>query len=381
MRIYEINPSLDFKALADFIGASKAGEMIMSAKSEIRFIFIKDISAAGANILKQDALSVGADLITHKDTILGGKDKFQAVLMATPAQIKLLAKKEQMQDFSLKELAKFLNELKVDKEPKNPKIMGVININEDSFNPDSRKSGVAAIEKIEQMIKDGASYVDIGAVSSRPGSEYIGAKAEFARLKWLLDEIYKLKIYENVKLSLDSFDEYCLEYALDRGFSFINDISANENLALLAAKYDAWLCIMHMQGNPKNMQDAPHYDDLLGEICDFFTAKIKAARDKGAKKIVLDVGIGFGKTAEHNMLLIKHLAHFKKFDLPLLLGASRKSMINAYYQSEVKDRLAGSLYLHLMAALNGAEIIRTHDVAEHAQLFRLHEAYEKINLW
>ncbi|BCX79661.1 dihydropteroate synthase [Campylobacter sp. 19-13652] len=379
MKIYEINPKSDFDKLAGYIGASAAGAIIMHKKSEIKFILLKDIKAAAANILKQDALSVGADLLTHKDTILGGRDKFQAVLMATPAQLKILAKKESAQDFSLKELAKFLSASSY--EPSGVSIMGVVNINEDSFNPASRKSGVAAIEKIEQMIKAGASYVDIGAVSSRPGSEYIGAEAEFARLKWLLDEIYRLKIYENVRLSLDSFDEHCLEYALDRGFSFINDISANENLAFLAAKYDVPLCIMHMQGNPKNMQDSPHYDDLLGEISDFFTAKIAAAKDRGAKKIVLDVGIGFGKTAEHNMLLIKHLSHFNRLGYPLLVGASRKSVINAFYKSDVKDRLAGSLFLHLMAAQNGAEIIRTHDVAEHAQLFALNDAYNDINLW
>ena len=129
------------------------------------------------------------------------------------------------------------------------------------------------------------------------------------------------------------------------------------------------------------MQIAPKYNDLIGEISDFFEQKIVLARELGAKKIVLDVGIGFGKTAEQNLLLIKHLEHFLKFECPLLVGASRKSVINHYYKSEVKDRLPGSLYLHLKAFENGAQIIRTHDVAEHRQLFDMHEAMNQATLW
>jgi len=139
--------------------------------------------------------------------------------------------------------------------------------------------------------------------------------------------------------------------------------------------------MMHMQGDPATMQIAPKYNDLIGEISDFFEQKIVLARELGAKKIVLDVGIGFGKTAEQNLLLIKHLEHFLKFGCPLLVGASRKSVINHYYKSEVKERLPGSLYLHLKAFENGAQIIRTHDVAEHKQLFDMHEAMNQATLW
>ncbi len=196
-----------------------------------------------------------------------------------------------------------------------------------------------------------------------------------------MEEIYKLNLHEKAKFSLDSFDEYCLEFALNHGFKMINDITANANLATLAARYDAQFCMMHMQGDPATMQIAPKYNDLIGEISDFFEQKIALARELGAKKIVLDVGIGFGKTAEQNLLLIKHLEHFLKFECPLLVGASRKSVINHYYKSEVKDRLPGSLYLHLKAFENGAQIIRTHDVAEHKQLFDMHEAMNQATLW
>ena len=231
------------------------------------------------------------------------------------------------------------------------------------------------------MIEEGACYIDIGGVSSRPGSEYCGREEEFRRIERVVAEIYRLNLHERAKFSLDSFDEYCLEYALDHGFAMINDITANVNLASLAARYDAEFCMMHMQNDPKTMQLAPHYEDLLGEMDDFFASKIARASELGAKKLVLDVCIGFGKTAEQNLLLIKHLGHFLHFGYPLLVGASRKSVIDHYFKSTVSQRLPGSLYLHLKACENGAAIIRTHDVAEHAQMFALQNAMNEVNLW
>lgn len=380
MKIYEINPKSNFETIAKHIGASVAGVNIMREKSQIKFIFLKGIKAAAANILKQDALSIGADLVSAKDTILGGEGRFDALLMATDAQLKELAKKEKLQDFGLKKLSEFLslNQAK----PKRPCIMGVVNINDDSFNAQSRaKSLDDAMLKIETMIESGAEYIDVGAVSSRPGSEYVGADEELRRLSPLLLEIKNSGVYSKVKFSLDSFEKTCIKFALDSGFVMINDITADSSLAPIAASYNAELCIMHMKGTPKDMQINPHYDDIIGQISEFLSLKKQIANEAGVKNVVLDVGIGFGKSAKDNILLIKHLSHFSRLGAPLLVGASRKSVINAFYPSEVKDRLAGSLFLHLMAAQNGASIIRTHDVAEHAQLFALNDAYDNINLW
>ena len=379
MKIYKINNKSNFDEICKAISPSPAGVKLMREKSEINFIFIDEIKTPAANILKQDALSVGAELVTHSDTILGKQSLNKALLMATNAQLRQLAKKEKLQDFGLKNLAAFL-ETKFIK-PTKPLIMGVANINTDSFNEQSRINTQNGISKIEYMIEAGADYIDLGGVSSRPGSQYCGREEEFRRIKDIVEEIYKLNLHEKAKFSLDSFDPYCLEFALNHGFKMINDITANINLAPLAAKYDAEYCMMHMQGDPATMQVAPKYNDLIGEIADFFEQKIALAKELGAKKLVLDVGIGFGKTAEQNLLLIKHLEHFLKFDCPLLVGASRKSVINHYSPSEVKDRLPGSLYLHLKAFENGAQIIRTHDVAEHKQLFNMHEAMSQATLW
>lgn len=375
MKIYKINSDSDFDLLCSDVKPQSVGKNIMKKKSNLHYFYIKNIKRAAVNILKQDALSVSAELISPKNSILGGVELENAVLIANDKQIELLAKKEALQDFGLKELAKFLKTKF--KKPNLPQIMGVLNFNDDSFNPNSRTKLSQCIQKCEQMIQDGADFLDIGAVSSRPGSEYIGSKAEFERIKPVIDELYKHKIYEKTKLSLDSFDEICLKYALDHGFCFVNDITGDLGLCELAKNYDAWYCLMNMIGSPKNMQNNVKDSDILGTIDEFFQSKLSSVK---YEKIVLDVGIGFGKSANDNMKLIKNLGHFLRFGYDLLIGASRKSVINVYFPSSVEDRLAGSLYLHQKAYENGAKIIRTHDVYEHAQMFKLSQIYSQTTI-
>ncbi|HEQ2087310.1 dihydropteroate synthase [Campylobacter jejuni] len=389
MKFFKINPNTDFNLLCSFINPHKMGQKIMSEKTKIHFIFIKDISTPAANILKQDALRVGAELITHKEVITAKITHSNALLMASKEQIQKLVVKEKLQDFGLKNLALFLQ--KDFLKPKKAELMAVINVNEDSFNADSRVSYKDFEERLNEILALNPEYIDIGAVSSRPKSvycgkeeefRYCGKEEEFRRLKNVLDLIYDKNYYEKAIFSLDSFDEYCLEYALNKGFKFINDISSlrNLNLAKLASKYNAKYCLMHMQNDPLTMQDDPRYDDLLDEMSSFFKEKLEILDTLGVKESILDVGIGFGKSAEHNMILIKHLEHFLQFKKPLLIGASRKSVINAYYESEVKDRLAGTLYLHLKAFENGASIIRVHDLYEHKQLFAMANAMQSIGV-
>ncbi|EAM0844724.1 dihydropteroate synthase [Campylobacter jejuni] len=389
MKFFKINPNTDFNLLCSFINPHKMGQKIMSEKTKIHFIFIKDISTPAANILKQDALRVGAELITHKEVITAKITYSNALLMATKEQIQKLINKEKLQDFGLKNLARFLeNDFS---KPKQAELMAVINVNEDSFNADSRVSYKDFEERLNEILALNPEYIDIGAVSSRPKSvycgkeeefRYCGKEEEFRRLKNVLDLIYDKNYYEKAIFSLDSFDEYCLEYALNKGFKFINDISSlrNLNLAKLASKYNAKYCLMHMQNDPLTMQDDPRYDDLLDEMSSFFKEKLEILDTLGVKESILDVGIGFGKSAEHNMILIKHLEHFLQFKKPLLIGASRKSVINAYFKSEIKDRLAGTLYLHLKAFENGASIIRVHDLYEHKQLFAMANAMQSIGV-
>lgn len=378
MKIFKINNKTNFSEICKSIKPEKVGKKLMQKKANLNFFYIKDLKAPAANILKQDALSIGAELVCEKNAILG-QGESNALLIANDKELEILSKKEALQDFGLKELSKFIK--KEFLKPKKPEIMGVVNINEDSFNAASRVDTKSGISRIEKQISDGASYIDLGGVSSRPGSKYCGSDEEFRRIKDIVAEIYRLNLHEKAKFSLDSFDEYCLEYALNHGFSFINDITGDTTLCKLAKKYNVTYSLMHMKGGPENMQDDPKYDDLLNEIDEFFKIKLAEIESYGVKDIVLDPGIGFGKSAIDNLFLIKHLEHFLHFNLPLFVGASRKSVINHYFKSEVKDRLPGSLYLHLKAYENGATIIRTHDVYEHAQMFKFHSEMEKLSIW
>jgi dihydropteroate synthase len=173
-----------------------------------------------------------------------------------------------------------------------------------------------------------------------------------------------------------------LQYAFDRGFKIANDITGlqNDEVAKIVAKYNATVVIMHMKGTPKDMQKGPVYEDVMLEVDEFFAKRVQKAKDFGIKDIVLDVGIGFGKTLEHNLTLIKHLEHFKHFGYPLLVGASRKSLIDMITPTPTKERLPGTLALHLESVKNGASIIRCHDVKEHIQAFKVQKALDEAIL-
>lgn len=384
MQIYKLSSNTDFTKLCALIGPEQTGIKLMSKKSKLHYIFLKDIKNPAANILKQDALSIGAELVCARVAILGGKDKNNALLIANDKQLALLAKKEKMQDFALKDLAKFLDDYLKQNAPAKPEIMGILNFNDDSFYEKSRTKQSELLNKCEQMINDGASYIDVGAVSSRPGSLYIGADAEFSRIKPIIDLLYNERIYEKTKLSLDSFDERCLNYALERGFNVVNDISADLSLASLAKKHGAKYCLMHKIGEPQNMQENIEQKaakrDILALVDEFFASNLARLDEMNIKDVILDIGIGFGKSAHENMVLIKHLEHFLRFNKPLLVGASRKSVVNAYFQSTPNERLAGSLFLHAKAMQSGASIIRTHDVYEHSQLLAMQNAFDEIAL-
>lgn len=379
MKTYKISLN-DSKKFFENLGCDSGGISILSKKSKLHTLYIKDLHVGAANILKQDALSIGADLAVPNGVIIA-KDKYvNALLIGTTKHFENLAKKELAQPFGLKELAKSLKDYV--KEQNYPtKIMGVLNANEDSFFKNSRFDNSEACLKIEKMIEDGANIIDIGAVSSRPGSLPVSENIELDRLKDIVQTIYQNKYYEKVDFSIDSFSPKVIEYVLNHGFKIVNDITGLENdeVCKLVSKYNAQAVIMHMQNNQTNMQEAPFYEDVIIEIDDFFTKRLEKVKSFGVKDIVLDVGIGFGKTLEHNLLLLKNLEHFKHFGYELLIGASRKSMIDKIIPTEIINRLPGTLAIHLESIRNGASIIRCHDVKEHFQSIKVFEAIENIN--
>lgn len=259
------------------------------------------------------------------------------------------------------------------------KIMGVLNANEDSFNKDSRFSPKVAAKRIEQMIDDGADIIDIGAVSSRPGSLPVSADIELDRLKDIVATIYQNKYYEKVDFSIDSYAPKVIDYVLNKGFRIVNDITGlkDDEVCKVASKYNASVVIMHMLDNPLTMQNNPTYEDVVKDIDSYFINQVSKAKNFGINEIILDVGIGFGKTLEHNIDLLNNLRYFEHHGCELLIGASRKSMIDKIIPCNVEERLPGTLAIHLKSIENGASIIRCHDVKEHKQAISVLEA---INL-
>ena len=386
MQIYKLNDDINLEKVFQKLNVDKPGIEIMKKKHSKYIFYIKDITCGAANILKQDALSIGAELAVPMGVPDCKRKKFDAILLCNQKQLEILSKKELAQPFNLKELAKKLKEfINLPKFP--TKIMGVINANDDSFFEGSRFKGIEAIKQIEKMISDGAKIIDIGGVSSRPGSEYVGREEELRRVKPIIDEIYKQKLYEKAIFSIDTFDEVVLEYALSRGFKIANDITGLErdNYAKVVAKYSAIVVIMHKKGSPKDMQINPFYENVILEVDEFFKKRIEKAKSFGIKDIILDVGIGFGKRLEDNIALIKHLEHFLHFGYELLIGASRKSMIDMIMKKEnisttPADRLPGTLAIHIESVKNGASIIRCHDVKEHFQALRVYEEIRNFDV-
>ena len=377
MKIYKLGNIKNKEQFLKNLGVQSGGISIISKKMELLYFFIKDLKTPAVNILKQDALSIGAELAVPSGVILCEQKQYDCLLIGTKKQIEILSYKELAQPFGLKVIARELQKFIKTKEF-SLEIMGVINANNDSFFEGSRFQDSDAIEKIEQMIRDGANIIDIGAVSSRPNANEVSSDNELKRIKPICDVIKNKKLYTQASFSIDSYSPNVIEYALKSGFNLINDITgAMDNRVIeLAIKYGAKLCIMHMQGTPKSMQINPQYNDVMVEISEFFEDRIAKCEALGLsrKDIILDVGVGFGKTLEHNLRLIKNMSHFQRFNCKILVGASRKSMIDKIIPTPIEKRLAGTLAIHLKAIEQGATIVRCHDVKEHIQAVKVWEA-------
>ena len=380
MKIRCLSNDIAIKKYLKELDVDRGGVSILAAKHRHYLVEIQDLHVGAANILKQDALSVGADLAVPKGTIVAEKPRVNALLIGTKRELEKLADKEKQQPFGLKEVAHYLERFIKLQEPKKTQVMGIINANDDSFYSGSRFMGGDAIRTLEQMIEDGADIIDVGAVSSRPGAVFVDEEEELERVRPIADAIYEQKLYEKVRLSIDSYAPKVIEYVLERGFGIVNDITGFENdrVCELTAKYDAAAVIMHMQGTPQTMQSDPNYEDVTDEVYDYLKNQADKVESYGVKEIILDVGIGFGKTLEHNIALLQHLPHFRSLGCALLVGASRKSIIDKITPSSVERRIGGTLALHLYAARNGADIVRVHDVYEHVQAFSVEHALKKF---
>lgn len=255
-----------------------------------------------------------------------------------------------------------------------PQVMGILNVTPDSFYSGSRKQTEDEIEsRVRQIIGEGASIIDIGAYSSRPNADDVSPSEEMERLRKGLSVIQR--VAPDAIVSVDTFRadvaKMCVE---EYGVGIVNDISGgmlDKDMFATVAKLGIPYILMHMQGTPQNMQQNPHYDDVVKEVFMYFAEKVQRLRDLGVKDIILDPGYGFGKTVEHNYELMNHQEELLEFGLPLLVGISRKSMIYKTLGITADEALNGTSVLNTISLLKGANILRVHDVATCVEVVNL----------
>ncbi len=257
-----------------------------------------------------------------------------------------------------------------------PVVMGIINATPDSFYVASRNLNRDRLLKVaDKMIKEGVTILDVGGESSRPGAVAITIEEEIDRITPVIELLNR---EFSTVLSIDTRNSKTAQVALENGAEIVNDISAfgDDKMASIVAEYNAVVILMHMQGNPANMQDNPHYDNLIEELTGFFKGIVSLAMEKGVSsdKIWLDPGIGFGKSVADNLAIIKHLTAFKKFNLPLLMGLSRKSFIGEVTGQDIGNRLTGTNLYNLVSLQNGASILRVHDVAATVETIKIYQS-------
>jgi dihydropteroate synthase len=254
-----------------------------------------------------------------------------------------------------------------------PVVMGILNCTPDSFYEGSRLTESSAlVETALQMLEDGATFLDVGGYSTRPGAAEVSAQEELDRVLPAIEAI--LKAAPDALLSIDTFRADVARQAIKAGAAFINDVSggeADEAMFATVADLQVPYVLMHMRGTPQTMKELTQYDDLLLELVDYFQKKIYQLHALGVKDIILDPGFGFAKNIEQNYTLLKHLNYFKALNLPILVGLSRKSMVYKRLSIPVAESLNGTTVLNTVAVLNGADILRVHDVKEAVQAITL----------
>ena len=255
-------------------------------------------------------------------------------------------------------------------------VMGIINMTPDSFGGDGLSgSAQAALGQAEEFVAGGADIIDIGGESTRPGSAAATVQEELDRV---LPALEAIRPAVDAPISIDTNKAEVAREALDAGADIINDVYAlrREAMLELAAASGVPVILMHMQGTPGDMQQNPSYEDVVGEICDFLAERIAAAVDAGVpeEQIIIDPGFGFGKTVNHNLEIVRRLGEFRRLGRPILLGPSRKSTIGAVLNRPVHQRLWGTAATCAAAIINGADIIRVHDVAQMSEVARMTDA-------
>lgn len=349
-------------------GYDESYSKIASEKFKYKNIKIYSLSPAQSNILKQTALSVGADCATHRNVITGHIEKSDCILGASVSQLKKIAQKLKVQPFSLKqvglELENFLNR---DESFSTPKIVGILNITDNSFSDGGLYNDFDSAKKhLDEMISDGADVIDIGAESTKPYSKPVDSETQLKKL---------LPIVEYAKgktiLSIDTRSAKVAQECLKFGANIINDVSGldyDSDMADVIAKYNCPVIIQHSKGTPENMQDNPQYSDVIEEIYLDLDKRCKFAKSKGIENIIVDAGIGFGKSRENNFEIIRRVGEFRALGYPVMLGISRKSFLNFDNNDDLDIYTTA---INALAAERKVDYLRVHNVKMHKNLIDL----------
>lgn len=374
--------------MAEFgiIGSTVPGQHIMANKFFPIALKVKGVKARAANILKQEMLSRMGDAVISRENLLKVESLTDVIIFGTEKSLRSLAEKIKLQPFGLKKLSEeiilYLSELSRSKSKKTisikektfdlsiegPLVMGILNITRDSFYDGGayffKKQYMA---RIEEIVSQGAHIIDVGGMTTRPGSKPVSVQEELSRV---IPAITAISKKYDILISVDTYRSEVAKQAVGAGAAIINDISGftmDDAMPGTAASTGASVVIMHMQGTPENMQNDPVYEDVVDEIYDFLFDQAEKAKAAGVarEKIIIDPGIGFGKNLGHNLEIIARLSDFTNMGYPVLFGASRKSFIGAILGGAgASDRLEGSLAAAVYSYINGASILRVHDVAQ-----------------
>jgi len=402
-KIRKLNLKTKKQGLEEFgkIGASIPGQLIMVNKIFPLALKVKDVDVRAANILKQEMLSRGGDVVTSRQSLVKSEGLANIIILGTVKAISSLIDKIKMQPFGLKELSVQLAEYITLEQSSNVRkiikigpvdfnmdqegalIMGILNITPDSFYDGGQyfeKS--SAFKRAEEIIEQGAHIIDVGGMSTRPGSKPVNLDEELSRTIPVIEHIVKNS--KKTPISIDTYRSEVAKRAIDAGSAVINDISglsADNKMMELAFRSKSSIIIMHMQGNPENMQENPTYSDVVDEVYDYLYERTLKAVEAGIEKekIIVDPGIGFGKKVEHNLEILSRFSEFNEMGYPVLAGVSRKFFIgNLLGGLPAEERLEGSIAAAVYVFLNGASILRVHDIKETLRALKIAKAIRDV---
>lgn len=376
------------------IGVHFASVGIFVNRSQIIPLKVYDVRMPAANIIKQEMLSSGADCAVNANCITGKVDYSDILLLGTKKHYyELIKKLAAMNFFGIPKIVQALRDYLEQDVPKTfladgrlldykkMCVMGIINITPDSFFSGSRKKNIDdALLTASEMLANGAQILDIGGESTRPGSQKVSIEQEQERILPVIEAIKK-ELPQSI-ISVDTYNPSTMQKAIDCGADIINDITGANNPLMvdIAVKNHTPIIIMHMQGLPMTMQDKPEYVDVVKEVVYFLQERKNILLEAGLKKekIIIDPGIGFGKTKEHNLIILNRLKELKSIGLPILLAASRKKTIGEVLDDlPAEERLEGTIALSCQAVVEDVQMVRVHDVRENIRAIRMLEAVRK----